>query len=143
MPPLNKAQLAARVDATVAGLMPKLVEAFDAYKAEGRVFHTPALYGKAERPRGGVEKARPDLTAKTGGQVSWDDAAGKAGARGLFPANFVTDVKVSHYSGPDGDGFVLEVWREFDGVTEKKSVVHGGATWKAHDWQVEVEGPDV
>lgn len=142
MPPLNKAQVAARVDATVAALFPKLVDAFVAYKAEGKAFHTPHLYGPGNRPVDGEEKGRPALTGKAGSQVSWQEAADKAGASGLFPSNFVTDVKVSHYDGPDGDGFVLEIWREFAGVVEKKTVVHGNATWKAHDWRVEPQGPE-
>lgn len=129
--PLTRKEAQDKLIALVDNIWPYLVGAHYAFKASGVTMHTPRLYDATPvKPADGEEPDIADLTLKNGNQVSWDNLIDLVQAKGVFPERFPGDLKVSSYTSPIGDGFILEIEIQYQGNTYEAAKVFGPAKWK-------------
>jgi hypothetical protein len=115
-------------DAQINVLLPRL-ESFQAqyHDVNGRYYQALASHTTAPD----VPTVPDEITSSPTDQPEtlayfWQTAA--------LPEELAWSIRIDNYSGPNGDGYVLNVETNINGDTWVRSINHGPDTWRNADW---------
>ena len=134
---LTKAQIRSKLITVRDTLLPKIILAAQALRAEGKRLHTPHLFDDMDEPAVGEEALPTKLQRKFGPQFSWNQLLTRAGLS--LSTKLPFNIKIDHVklSKNRGEGIVFRARFKTSVGLEEIALYRGnpGGEYLEHSWK--------